>query len=245
MNRESAAIMKEQRVETFDEARVRLLSDPQVHSLVALRAYEIYQSRGAGSGHDAEDWLLAENEIVTLMMQEESRRQAEPAGNRGQESPRVAATPTESASPSASSDTAEALPETADVLNQLPGQTTSIDSQVAPQSGEERDRSSRSELTGPLSVPDTPIRETLMPSRAAVDSGPKVVTTESATLPAGISTKKSNKRRSKKGSDSNKKVRRKEGRMARDGDREVTVTPWERSSYRGFAPYSRDETGKY
>ncbi len=31
---------------------------------IARRAYEIYQGRGAAEGHDAEDWLKAEQELV-------------------------------------------------------------------------------------------------------------------------------------------------------------------------------------
>ena len=33
---------------------------------IAIRAYEIYQARGAGHGGDLEDWLQAERELTPL-----------------------------------------------------------------------------------------------------------------------------------------------------------------------------------
>jgi HSP20 family molecular chaperone IbpA len=35
-----------------------------IHDAVAHRAYHIFESRGFAPGHDSEDWLLAESEIV-------------------------------------------------------------------------------------------------------------------------------------------------------------------------------------
>ena len=32
--------------------------------LIALRAYYIYLNRGAGDGHDVEDWLTAERQLM-------------------------------------------------------------------------------------------------------------------------------------------------------------------------------------
>jgi HSP20 family molecular chaperone IbpA len=36
----------------------------EVNDLIAVRAYEIYESRGFSHGHDQEDWLLAASEIL-------------------------------------------------------------------------------------------------------------------------------------------------------------------------------------
>jgi len=38
--------------------------DQRVSDLIAARAYEIFQSRGAGHGADIDDWLQAEKEIL-------------------------------------------------------------------------------------------------------------------------------------------------------------------------------------
>jgi len=38
--------------------------DQSVHELIAVRAYELFQSRGAVHGADIEDWLQAEREIL-------------------------------------------------------------------------------------------------------------------------------------------------------------------------------------
>ena len=62
--------------ESTEELRKRLLKDDQVQMMISMRAYEIYQMRGSQPGHDAEDWFRAENEILTFLIQEESRREA-------------------------------------------------------------------------------------------------------------------------------------------------------------------------
>ena len=38
--------------------------DQTVHELIAVRAYELFQSRGAIHGTDIDDWLQAEKEIL-------------------------------------------------------------------------------------------------------------------------------------------------------------------------------------
>ena len=41
------------------------VSDPQELEIqIRERAYELYEARGREDGHDLEDWLLAEEEIV-------------------------------------------------------------------------------------------------------------------------------------------------------------------------------------
>ena len=61
--------------ESTEDLRKRLLQDEQVQMMISMRAYEIYQMRGSQPGHDAEDWFRAENEILTFLIQEESRRE--------------------------------------------------------------------------------------------------------------------------------------------------------------------------
>jgi hypothetical protein len=62
--------------ESTEDLRRRLLRDEQVQMMISMRAYEIYKMRGSEPGHDAEDWFRAENEILTFLIQEESRREA-------------------------------------------------------------------------------------------------------------------------------------------------------------------------
>lgn len=62
--------------ESIEDIRRRLLKDEQVQALISMRAYEIYQMRGSQPGQDAENWFRAENEILTFLIQEETRREA-------------------------------------------------------------------------------------------------------------------------------------------------------------------------
>jgi hypothetical protein len=63
--------------ENTEELRRRLLDDPQVRQMVAMRAYELYEQRGRVPGREAEDWLQAEREVVSFLIEEESRRLTE------------------------------------------------------------------------------------------------------------------------------------------------------------------------
>ena len=73
------------KLESTEELRALLLADEQVHSLIAMRAYEIYLLRGGTPGREAEDWFQAEAEILRFVIEEEVRRseahssRAEPA----------------------------------------------------------------------------------------------------------------------------------------------------------------------
>jgi hypothetical protein len=60
--------------ESVESLRTRLLADDQVHSMIEIRAYEIYRLRGGAPGLEAEDWLQAEAEILTFLIEEEARR---------------------------------------------------------------------------------------------------------------------------------------------------------------------------
>jgi hypothetical protein len=51
--------------------RERLLGDDGVRAAISLRAYEIYQRRGGEPGHEIEDWIQAENEILEALIKEE------------------------------------------------------------------------------------------------------------------------------------------------------------------------------
>lgn len=66
--------------ETTAELRERLLGDEEVREVIARRAYEIYEGRGGEPGHETEDWGQAENEILPLLIEEESRRAGESSG---------------------------------------------------------------------------------------------------------------------------------------------------------------------
>jgi hypothetical protein len=59
--------------ESIDELRERLLRDDQVLDMIRMRAYEIYQMRGNEPGHEAEDWFLAEVEVIGFLIDQESR----------------------------------------------------------------------------------------------------------------------------------------------------------------------------
>ena len=62
------------KLESTEELWARLLADEQVHSMIAMRAYEIFLLRGGAPGHEAEDWFRAEAEILKFVIEEEVRR---------------------------------------------------------------------------------------------------------------------------------------------------------------------------
>jgi hypothetical protein len=62
------------KLESTEEMRARLLADEQVHSMIAMRAYEIYLLRGNAPGNAADDWFQAESEILRFVIDEEVRR---------------------------------------------------------------------------------------------------------------------------------------------------------------------------
>jgi hypothetical protein len=39
-------------------------SAPELQEQIRRRAYELYEQRGRGDGHDLEDWLQAESEVT-------------------------------------------------------------------------------------------------------------------------------------------------------------------------------------
>ncbi len=60
--------------ETREQICERLLGDEVVRASISLRAYEIYEQRGCGPGCELEDWLQAENEMLSPLVEEELQR---------------------------------------------------------------------------------------------------------------------------------------------------------------------------
>jgi len=51
--------------------RAHLLQDQSIRERISRRAYELYERRGGEPGHDVEDWVQAENEILSPLIEEE------------------------------------------------------------------------------------------------------------------------------------------------------------------------------
>lgn len=65
--------------ETRDEIRARLLRDENVRENIQFRAYEIWILRGRIDGRQAEDWALAENEVLNFLLEHEWKKAQEKA----------------------------------------------------------------------------------------------------------------------------------------------------------------------
>ena len=66
-----------------EEVRARLLADEEIRGRIAFRAYEIYQHRCNENGSAFEDWLQAEDEIVSSLAEKELQADSEPTGGTG------------------------------------------------------------------------------------------------------------------------------------------------------------------
>jgi hypothetical protein len=64
-------------LEPIEVLRARLLSNEDVLRAIQMRAYEIWILRGRQFGRDHEDWVLAENEILNYLIEQELRKGAE------------------------------------------------------------------------------------------------------------------------------------------------------------------------
>ena len=53
-----------------EELRIHLLGSDGIRERVSLRAYELYERRGADHGHDLEDWAQAENEVLSPLIEQ-------------------------------------------------------------------------------------------------------------------------------------------------------------------------------
>jgi hypothetical protein len=62
--------------ENVEQIRDEMANDEQVRAKISLRAYEIYLSRGGEPGGEVQDWLQAENEVLTSLSEEQSLRTA-------------------------------------------------------------------------------------------------------------------------------------------------------------------------
>ena len=54
-----------------EELRIHLLGDDGIRERVSSRAYELYERRGADHGRDLEDWVKAENEVLSPLIEQE------------------------------------------------------------------------------------------------------------------------------------------------------------------------------
>lgn len=96
-----------------------MLGDERVRELISRRAYEIYLMRGGKPGGEGHDWFQAESEILSILIEEESRRADDSAApNTNQASGAV-----DEASIASPVSEAIGMPETADRLEQRPGLT--------------------------------------------------------------------------------------------------------------------------
>ncbi|HEY7914941.1 MAG TPA: DUF2934 domain-containing protein [Blastocatellia bacterium] len=63
--------------ESIETLRLRLLGDPQVQTMIRMRAFELYQMRGHEPGHERDDWFKAEREVLDFLIHEENRRMSD------------------------------------------------------------------------------------------------------------------------------------------------------------------------
>ncbi len=69
----------------IEKIRSKLLGDESVRMQISRRAYELYLSRGGEHGHQLEDWVQAENEILTSLVERELKGSSEALISRSQE----------------------------------------------------------------------------------------------------------------------------------------------------------------
>ncbi len=53
-----------------EELRIHLLGNDGIRERVSSRAYELYERRGADHGRDLEDWVAAENEVLSALLEQ-------------------------------------------------------------------------------------------------------------------------------------------------------------------------------
>ena len=56
-----------------EELRIQLLGNDGIRESVSLRAYELYERRGADHGRDLEDWAKAENEVLSPLIEQKRK----------------------------------------------------------------------------------------------------------------------------------------------------------------------------
>lgn len=94
-----------------------MLRDERVRELISRRAYEIYVMRGGKPGGEGHDWFQAESEILSILIEEESRRAAESVETDADEGP----PPVDEADEASPVGEAIGVPETSDRLEQESG----------------------------------------------------------------------------------------------------------------------------
>jgi hypothetical protein len=53
-----------------EELRIHLLGIDGIRDRVSSRAYELYERRGADHGRDLEDWVEAQNQVLSPLIEE-------------------------------------------------------------------------------------------------------------------------------------------------------------------------------
>lgn len=96
-----------------------MLGDERVREMISRRAYEIYVMRGGKPGGEGHDWFQAETEILSILIEEESRR----AGGSAGPGTREASGDVDEAGVASPVSEAIGMPETADRLEQRAGLT--------------------------------------------------------------------------------------------------------------------------
>jgi len=57
-------------VKQTEELRIHLLGNDGIRERVSSRAYELYERRGADHGRDLEDWVVAEKEVLSPLIEQ-------------------------------------------------------------------------------------------------------------------------------------------------------------------------------
>ena len=66
-----------------EEVRARLLANEEIRGRIAFRAYEIYQRRGDLHGGALSNWLQAEDEVVSSLVEQEFQLSSVSTGRKG------------------------------------------------------------------------------------------------------------------------------------------------------------------
>jgi hypothetical protein len=59
-------IMKKKTIPDSPTEVARCATDIDLQEKILCRAYELYEQRGKEDGHDVDDWLQAESELITV-----------------------------------------------------------------------------------------------------------------------------------------------------------------------------------
>jgi hypothetical protein len=90
----SIAIANLQKQKQKEEVRARLLADETIRGRIAFRAFEIYQRHGDGHGGALTNWLQAEDEIVSSLVEQELQLSSESTSRKGRkDSPKASVKP--------------------------------------------------------------------------------------------------------------------------------------------------------